>query len=164
MSTWIVLERPSLGLFAGHLEEARRALRAQGRPDLSDEDIAKALWAARALPAALDALCDTRAGAPLARLTIRGLRVHRIPDGGAPVEGALVAVAVHEVGSDRVEVRFVPPDSANGAEATREMSAAVIELHIQSESTRPPSDDDDGADVVLQRFRHGAAGQRGEPR
>jgi hypothetical protein len=152
MSTWVIVQRPMSGLFAGHVEEARRALAAQGVTDVSDERIARGLWCARALPVALDVLSDTRAQVETGRLSIGGVRVLRCPDGGALVEGQLVAVAIHEAGSAALQVRFVPPALAAEADATTQLSAAVVEVSIV-----PLAVDDDTTehDVVLSRFTHG---------
>lgn len=152
MSTWVIVQRPMSGLFAGHVEEARRALAAQGVTDVSDERIARGLWCARALPVALDVLSDTRAQVESGRLSIGGLRVLRCPDGGAPVEGQLIAVGIHEAGSAALQVRFVPPKVAEEADATQQLSAAVVEVGVVALTI---SGDTDAQDVVLARFTHG---------
>lgn len=56
---------PVLAVQPGHLAEARRALAAQGRT-VDGDAVARLLWAARALPAALDLLADVRSPIALA--------------------------------------------------------------------------------------------------
>ncbi len=50
---------PCLPVSRNEIAEARRALTGQGRKDLHDNGIVRALWLARALPAVLDVLSDT---------------------------------------------------------------------------------------------------------
>src|SRR5688500_13813254 len=61
-----VVAMPVMQLEPAHVAEARRALLAQGRDDVSDEAVVRLLWVARCLPAALDVLADTRSTVPLA--------------------------------------------------------------------------------------------------
>lgn len=65
---------PVLAVEPGHLAEARRALAAQGRM-IGDDAAARLLWAARALPAALDVLSDVRSPIALADASFTGVTV-----------------------------------------------------------------------------------------
>jgi hypothetical protein len=52
----VVAALPVLGVEPGHVAEAKRALAEQGKSDVDDDAVVRLLWAARALPAALDVL------------------------------------------------------------------------------------------------------------
>lgn len=88
----------------GHVAEAKRAFALQGRTVDDEEAIRSYLWAARALPVALDALLDQGASVPLADARLVDVRVQSV----APLpSGPVAGVAVHEDGSLVVEVRVV---------------------------------------------------------
>lgn len=105
----VVAAAPVLGVEPGHVAEARRALQAQGKePDA--EGVVRLLWAARALPTALDVLADARSPEPLASAVLEGVEVEAAHGeaaargtgpGAGPRTGSadeLVAVARLEVG------------------------------------------------------------------
>lgn len=104
----VVAAAPVLGVEPGHVAEARRALRAQGK-DLDAEGVVRLLWAARALPTALDVLADARSPEPLASAVLDGVEVEAAhaeaargpgPGAGPRIGSAdeLVAVARLEAG------------------------------------------------------------------
>jgi hypothetical protein len=99
MTDPIVKSRATGAVHPEHLGEATRALGRDGQR-ASLARLEDALWAARALPTALDALADVGAGG-LGRARLSLLAVHLSPGPGA---GLLLAVAVLE--PPGAEVRF----------------------------------------------------------
>jgi hypothetical protein len=98
----IVAAEPVLAVEPGHVAEARRALRAQGR-NVDDDAVLRLLLVARALPVALDVLADARHPRPHAPLTdvsfelfddpaIRAARGPLVAIGHASDDGAVVVV------------------------------------------------------------------------
>jgi hypothetical protein len=135
--SWIVTLRPVGPVLTGHLNETRRALLGQDQAapaaDADDATLVAALWATRALPVALDALADQRSGLALneVRLKARELTVHATDtvNRGTP---PLTAVALHQPGSDRVDVRFLPRAPRGQTPATDAQSVARISFDIEA--------------------------------
>lgn len=134
----VVKRRPTGPVLAGHVAEARRRL-GRRADHVSDDDLARALWMARALPAALDVLADTRASPGLAKARLGVAEVRARPCEAAP----LVALAWLSPAGDELQVRFLRERDAEAP------SLAIVVWHLS-----PKVVDDDGAPVI-HRFVHG---------
>jgi hypothetical protein len=110
----VVAALPALGVEPGHIAEAARALRAQGRP-APEAAVVELLWIARALPAALDVLADGRLDAAQAEAGLVAAEVELAAGGGID-PSPLVAVAHLDL-----------PDEP-GAEAAARPPLIVVQL------------------------------------
>ena len=93
---------PVLAVEPGHVAEARRALHAQGRA-VDDAVVERLLWVARALPAALDVLADTRSPIALGDACISGAAVELLEPTARPGAPLLLFACATDTGV-RVEV------------------------------------------------------------
>lgn len=133
----VIKRRPSGPVLPGHVAEARRRL--VGRAALSDEELARALWTARALPVALDVLSDIRASRGLTRARLGAPEVLARPCEAGP----LVALGwMNEAGAE-LQVRFVREHDVGTP------SLAIVVWHLS------PKVVDDDATPVIHRFVHG---------
>jgi hypothetical protein len=98
----IVAAEPVLAVEPGHVAEAQRALKAQGR-NIGEESVLKILWAARALPVVLDVLADSRHPRSRAPVTDVSFEILDEPATRTP----LVAVAHASEDGAAVIVQFV---------------------------------------------------------
>ncbi len=133
----VVKRRLTGPVLPGHVAEARRRLHASPNA-ISDDQLARVLWVARALPAALDVLADTRSSPGLAAARLSSAEVR--PGDGTP--GPLLALAVLSDG-DELQVRFVP------ATDTAAPSVAMVVWQLSAKVA------DDAGPPVIHRFVHG---------
>lgn len=154
MSVWIVKQRPAGAVHPGHVAEARRAsAAASARVAVVDDDaLLDALWAARAAPVLVDALADARGGRRLNRVSFHRVRVVR--RGGLRPTEPLLAIALCAVGAEEAEVRFVRKPEEGGAPVSEDTPIVVHFSLLDA-----PSAAVEGADVGIQRFRHGQSGR-----
>jgi len=143
MTDAIIVNRPVPALAAGHLSEAQRALE-HSHGAVDDNRVRDALWIARALPVALDALADTRSGRALETTQLRPMWVERHPSTKAST--VLESVATYSPGSDRLEVEIwsEPRPTEAGARPI-----AVVRFRVAS--TAPPRERADD-EITLRRF------------
>ena len=126
----VVAVLPVLGVEDGHVAEARRALLAQGRAlDDDDDAVTALLWAARCLPAALDALADAHSPVPLAAAKLAGAQVDA---GVVPPHAILVAVA--RVEDDAVVVEVIERRLLLAAEADDAVPCCLVTFPFQEEA------------------------------
>jgi hypothetical protein len=146
---------PCLPVGRAELAEARRALAGQGRSGLSDDAIARGLWTARALPAIVEVLVDSDAGA----LDFAGIDVEPAP---TTSRSPLSLLAWRRDDELVIEVLVLHDDDL----ARRAFDNAVCRLMVGLR--RPPirplpgGDDDVTAEdnvIRLQRFSFGARGK-----
>ncbi len=146
MSTFIVCRRETLRVRPADVAQCRRALAtdpAIAAPGPDDDEICQALYFARALPAVLDVMADPRAHA--GGRAVRPTACQPPPPGPAP----LLAVAIHEVGTELILVRFAPrDDDAPVTAAIAPAAGAMCRFVLQA---RPEGD----TTVVLKRFSVG---------
>ncbi len=145
MVVWVTHQRVVPAVERGHRAEAQRALGQQKRV-VSDAAAVQALWAARALGAFAGVLEDERSNLALREIDVTATTV-LLSSVGPP--RAVHAVALHEVGSDTVEVRFVEITAPEIAGADAATAGPV------SEKNAPPRHEGDEmvARVVLQFVR-----------
>ena len=153
----VVAALPVLGVEPGHVAEARRALLAQGR-HVDDDGIVRLLWAARALPAALDALAldsalrDAIFGAPV----VAGASLadgSSVGGAGASSVGGLYAAIARideETSPAAVVVELVEQRALFAADGDDATPACVVTIPF----TRADAVDD----VALHRFTIGPPG------
>lgn len=142
MSTFIVCRRETLRVRAADIAQGRRAMRRLGTAPFDDHQVEKALYFARALPAALDVLADPRALAGGRRLLPTACQPPRA--GPSP----LLAVAMHEVGTGLILVRFGPREDQATPPREPDRIEAACRFLLEA---RP----DDDATVVVKRFSVG---------
>lgn len=155
MSKGALVIIPCLPVGRAEIAEARRALAGQGRGGLSDDAIARALWTTRALPAVIDVLADSDAGA----LDFAGIDIEHAP---TTSRSPLSVLAWRRDDELVVEVLVLRDDELE----QRAFDGAVC--HLMVGLRRPPirplpgSDDDVTAEdnaIRLQRFSFGARGK-----
>jgi hypothetical protein len=168
----VVATCPVLPVEPAHVAEARRALRAQGK-DVDEAAVVRLLWAARALPCALDVLADARSAPALHEATFRGVSVdvaaaESTPASAAPSTppapagpGALVAVG--HLGDGVVVVEIVERRAllADGGEDAPAWCTLRFPLEGASAARDAPDVDDepdDAAPISLHRFTLGRPG------
>lgn len=135
----LVVKRRLTGpVLPGHVAEARRRL-GSSEDEVSDERLTRALWVARALPAALDVLADTRSAPGLAGAQLTSAWVHADVCGAGP----LVALGVLPKEGDALQVRFVRADDE------RARSVALVVWQLSAKVA------DDGGTPIIHRFVHG---------
>lgn len=143
---------PVVGVEHGHVAEAARALRAEGR-QVDEADVHRYLWVARALPACLDLLTCAHSSSGsrwLERAVFAGVRVEgpgRLESDG--VTGPLVASAAAGDDRESIVVRFFPRTTTltlqQSVETAKRPSCTVRFL------LAPPQDDEE-ATVTIHRF------------
>lgn len=127
-----------------HVHEAVRALNTS-HGELEEDSVLDALWIARALPVALDALEDTRSGRALKHTVLRPMWVER----GKPTtpKGELYGVATYVPGSDRLEVEVTQGDGGTSAVPSPPTRRALVRFRVVDETS-----DGGGEEVTLRRF------------
>lgn len=155
MSTGALVVIPCLPVGRAELAEARRALAGQGRNGLSDDAIARALWTARALPAVVEVLVESDAGA----LDFAGIDVEHAP---TTSRSPLSVLAWRRDDELVVEVLILRDDDL--AQRTFDNAVCRLMVGLRRPPIRPlPGGDDDvtAEDNVirLQRFSFGARGK-----
>jgi hypothetical protein len=150
MSTVVVV--PCLTVARPHLREAYRALIGQGvhRDALTDDNLGRLLWLARALPVATDvvsglALVDTR----LTAATVELLRP-------APERGPLTMLGWRHGDDPFVELIVLSPAALDAGAFGEAFVRVVIDLHVDTRLPSGGGDDDPTIEGVrLQRFTVG---------
>ena len=152
MSAPIITRMRVPDLSPGHLPEARRAIGNREAPPkpgaLTDERIEDALWITRALPAALDALADTRSGIAIESAALRPMWVERLER--VSRNRVLEAVARYVPGADRVEVEIREEHDPEGASPGP--TVAVIRLRVALEPEGERDEDRTEDNITLRRF------------
>jgi hypothetical protein len=144
---------PCLPVARPHLREACRALIGQGHPRdlLTDENVARVLWLARALPVVVDlvgglGLADTR----LPRATVEVLRP-------PPDRGSLRMLGWRRSGEAFVELLVLTPDAVDRGAVGDAFVRIVVDVEVDAPTSEVPPDDDEPTleSVRLQRFSFG---------
>lgn len=145
---------PCLPVGRAEIAEARRALTGQGRSGLTDDAVVRLLWAARALPAALDVIADLTGN----DVEFDGIDIE---PGDVTVRGPLSLIAWRRDDELIVEVIVVRDQDL----LDRSFDAAVCRLMLPLRRLPPANlktDDDITAEdnvIRLQRFSFGARGK-----
>jgi hypothetical protein len=154
-----LLVTPCTAVGRADIDEARRALVGQGMPrGLSDADVARALWTARALPTVLDVLADLS----LLDLDFIGADVE-LADDAITRRGPFELLAWRRDDELIIEVLVLSPDALR----ERAYDAAAVRMMFGIKHRAPMivtslGDDDITAEdnvVRLQRFTLGARGK-----
>lgn len=139
----VVKRRPTGPVLPAHVAEARRRLGPRAA-SLTDDQLCRALWVARALPAALDVLADTRAAPGLATASLSSAEVYAGPCAPGPLL-AIAALVEDGLLTDgrQLQVRFLRAGDAGAP------SLALVVWHLSAKVGG------DAGPPVIHRFVHG---------
>ncbi len=155
MSKGALVVIPCLPVGRAEIAEARRALAGQGRSGLTDDVIARMLWTARALPAVIDVLADSDAGA----LDFAGIDIEQAP---TTSRSPLSVLAWRRDDELVVEVLVLRDEDLEQRAFDGAVCRLMVGLRRPPIRPLPGSDDDVTAEdnvIRLQRFSFGARGK-----
>lgn len=141
---------PVLDVEPGHVAEARRALRAQGKAPC-DDGVLRLLWVARALPTALDVLADARSEPGLGDVSFLDVEVDVPSDHDDPAQPGAELFALGRLeASSPAEVVVLIGDRRALLDAESDLATPRCSVRFRLASTLGLDDTHPG--VQLHRF------------